>query len=347
MAFYDGLFNAFGLREWCDASGSDAPLSMAQLLARNSGGDENAIRGELVPFPSLDHLNESCGAVSQTRDFTAWIEDAFLAAKPALKTVLDPITQPLSWMLDGALYTFTTVPWWIIVPLLVYLTWWVARSIGVTIFVAISFLFLGFIDHLDVALQTLSIIFVCTGISILLGVPIGILMSKSNTLQKATIPVLDLLQTLPSFVYLIPLIFLFSVTESKLYGIAIILYAIVPVIRLTDLGIRLVDKDVIEAANAFGMNSNQRLLKVELPLALPNIMAGVNQTIMMSLAMVVIASLVSAPGLGVNVLRGIRNLELGVGIVAGVGIVLLAVILDRASKAALSRVDKASKATSH
>ncbi len=155
------------------------------------------------------------------------------------------------------------------------------------------------------------------------------------------IPLLDLLQTLPSFVYLIPLIFLFSVTESKLYGIAIIVYAIVPVIRLTDLGIRLVDRDVIEAANAFGMNARQKLLGVEIPLALPNIMAGVNQTIMMSLAMVVIASLVSAPGLGVLVLRGIRNLELGVGLVAGLGIVLLAVILDRTTKAALARINVA------
>jgi glycine betaine/proline transport system permease protein len=174
---------------------------------------------------------------------------------------------------------------------------------------------------------------------VIFGVPIGIAMSKNDTLQKGTIPVLDLLQTLPTFVYLIPLIFLFSVTESKLYGIAIILYAIVPVIRLTDLGIRLVDKDVIEAADAFGMTSRQKLFKVEIPLALPNIMAGVNQTIMMSLAMVVIASLVSAPGLGVLVLRGIRNLEIGVGLIAGLGIVLLAVMLDRASKAALNRVD--------
>ena len=202
---------------------------------------------------------------------------------------------------------------------------------------------LWFVEGCDVPLQNLSIFFVCTGKSILLGVPIGIAMSKSDRLQKSVVPILDLLQTLPTFVYLIPLIFLFSVTESKLYGIAIILYAIVPVIRLTDLGIRLVDKDVIEAANAFGMSERQRLTKVQLPLALPNIMAGVNQTIMMSLAMVVIASLVSAPGLGVNVLRGIRNLELGVGIVAGIGIVLLAVILDRVSKAALSRVDMTHK----
>ncbi|MEK9832371.1 MAG: ABC transporter permease subunit, partial [Rhodospirillaceae bacterium] len=174
---------------------------------------------------------------------------------------------------------------------------------------------------------------------VILGVPIGIAMSRSDAFQRATIPVLDMLQTLPAFVYLIPLIFLFSVTEPKLYGIAIILYAIVPVVRLTDLGIRLVDKDVIEAADAFGMTDRQKLLKVQIPLALPNIMAGVNQTIMMSLSMVVIASLVSAPGLGVLVLRGIRNLELGVGLVSGLGIVVLAVILDRTTKLALARIN--------
>ena len=117
-------------------------------------------------------------------------------------------------------------------------------------------------------------------------------------------------------------------------------------IRLTDLGVRLVDKDVVEAGNAFGMSPGQKLTKVELPLALPNIMAGLNQTIMMSLAMVVIASMVTAPGLGVLVLRGIRNLELGVGLMAGICIVLLAVMLDRTSKAALSRIDRAKSKTS-
>ena len=136
-------------------------------------------------------------------------------------------------------------------------------------------------------------------------------------------------------------------TEPKLYGIAIILYAIVPVVRLTDLGIRLVNKEVTEAADAFGMTKRQKLYIVQIPLALPNIMAGVNQTIMMSLAMVVIASLVSAPGLGVLVLRGIRNLELGVGLVAGLGIVLLAVMLDRVTKAALARVNASNNAPRH
>ena len=301
MAFYDGLFKVLGLKEWCGDGASDAPLSMADLMAQAGGAD--ASDGPFFPFPSLDNLNESCSNLSQTRDITKGIEDSFLAAKPALKTVLDPITQPLSWLLDGALWTFATIPWFIMIPILIAVSWYASRSKAVTVFVGFSILLLAFVDHYDVAMQTLSIIFVCTGFSVVLGVPIGIAMSKSDGLQKTVVPILDLLQTLPTFVYLIPLIFLFSVTESKLYGIAIILYAIVPVIRLTDLGIRLVDQDVIEAANAFGMSSRQKLTGVELPLALPTIMAGINQTIMMSLAMVVIASLVSAPGLGVNVCR--------------------------------------------
>jgi glycine betaine/proline transport system permease protein len=273
---------------------------------------------------------------------TKGVETGFLDIKDSLKVVLDPITQPLSWFLEGALYTFQNTPWFIMIPLLLAVVYFASKSLKLVGFVAFSILFLAFIDHYNFAMQTLAIIFVCAFLCVLFGVPIGIAMSRSDTMQRLTIPVLDMLQTLPPFVYLIPLIFLFSVTEPKLYGIAIILYAIVPVIRLTDLGIRLVDKEVIEAADAFGMTKRQKLYGVQIPLALPNIMAGVNQTIMMSLAMVVIASLVSAPGLGVLVLRGIRNLELGVGLIAGLGIVLLAVILDRVTKAALARVNAAS-----
>ena len=235
------------------------------------------------------------------------------------------------------------VPWFVMIPLLMAITFAVGRSLKLVGLVALVFGFLAFIDFYEHTMQTLAIIFVCAFICVLLGVPIGIAMSRSDRVQRTMIPILDMLQTLPPFVYLIPLIFLFSVTEPKLYGIAIILYAIVPVVRLTDLGIRLVDKDVIEAADAFGMTNRQKLYKVQIPLALPNIMAGVNQTIMMSLAMVVIASLVSAPGLGVLVLRGIRSLELGVGLLSGLGIVLLAIILDRVTKAALARINAAQK----
>ena len=272
---------------------------------------------------------------------TAGLESGFLAVRPSLRTVLDPLTQPLSWALDSALTLFTATPWWALVPIICLFCYRVARSASVTLLVAVFMAFFLFTDHYGYAMQTLAIIFVCTLICVALGVPIGILMSKSDTTQRVVTPILDMLQTLPTFVYLIPLIFLFKITEPKLYGMAIILYAIVPVIRLTNLGIRLVDQSVIEAANAYGMDSRQRLIGVEIPLALPNIMAGVNQTIMMSLAMVVIASLVSAPGLGTLVLDGINNLRLGVGFVAGFEIVLLAILLDRVSKAALDRINVA------
>ena len=344
MATYDWLFSSLGLDGWCGASGGSAPTSLADLAARASGGEAAAPTIWELPFPSMDALNDSCPAFPQSRELTLGLERGFLDVKDALSFVLDPITQPLSWALDGALYGILNTPWWIVIPILLAITWFVSRSWGLLTFVAVSILGLAFIDHYDYAMQTLAIIFVCAAICVLIGVPIGIAMSRSDTMQNATIPILDMLQTLPPFVYLIPLIFLFSVTEPKLYGIAIILYAIVPVVRLTNLGIRMVDKSVIEAADAFGMTDRQKLFGVQVPLALPNIMAGVNQTIMMSLAMVVIASLVSAPGLGVLVLRGIRNLELGVGLVAGLGIVILAVILDRTTKASLARINATHKA---
>ncbi|MCV9999246.1 ABC transporter permease subunit [Pararhizobium sp. YC-54] len=312
-------------------------MTLDELVSKAGGGEAEV---EAIPFPSLDVLHKACGSIPRTRDMTAGLERLFLDVKDPIKVVLDPLTQPLSWALRNAIETMQSLPWWAAIIILVLIAQLAGRRVGVTLFVLASFLGLAFIDHFAYAMQTLAIILVCTLICVLIGVPIGIAMSRSNVLERWLTPMLDMLQTLPTFVYLIPLIFLFSVTEPKLYGIAIILYAIVPAIRLTNLGIRLVDADVLEAADAFGMTSRQKLLRVQLPLALPNIMAGINQTIMLSLSMVVIASLVSAPGLGTLVLRGINKLELGVGLVAGLGIVILAIVLDRVSRAALQRVNK-------
>ena len=333
MLSFADIFESFGLREWCNESKANSLMSLSQLR-----GDE--IKWWELPFPSLDNLHKACSAIPQTRDLTASLETGFLVVRPSLRLVLDPLTQPLSWALEYTLLFFTTMPWWALVPLILFGSQYVSKSWRITLLVALCFVFFLFTDHYTYAIQTLSIIFVCTVLCTLIGIPVGILMSKKDTAQRMITPVLDMLQTLPTFVYLIPLIFLFKITEPKLYGLAIIFYSIVPVIRLTNLGIRLVDKDLIEAADAYGMTARQKLINVEIPLALPNIMAGVNQTIMMSLAMVVIASLVSAPGLGTLVLDGINNLRLGVGFVAGFGIVLLAVILDRVSKTALARLDE-------
>lgn len=340
MATYDFVFDGLGLRNWCGTNSDDGGgmTSMAQLLAETSGDDVVVSTWE-TPFPSMDALHEACSSFPRSRELTSGLEEGFLLIKDGLKVVVDPLTQPLSWALNEALWVMQAVPWFVMIPLLMLIAWAVSREMKLVGLVAICFGFLAFVDYYSYTMQTLAIIFVCALSCVLLGVPIGIAMSRSDRVQRIMIPVLDMLQTLPPFVYLIPLIFLFSVTEPKLYGIAIILYAIVPVVRLTDLGIRLVDPDVTEAADAFGMTRRQKLFNVQIPLALPNIMAGVNQTIMMSLAMVVIASLVSAPGLGVLVLRGIRSLELGVGLLSGLGIVLLAIILDRVTKAALARIN--------
>jgi glycine betaine/proline transport system permease protein len=190
----------------------------------------------------------------------------------------------------------------------------------------------GYFGMWDDTMRTMSIITVCTLISIVLGIPIGIAMARSNRVQSTVTPMLDIMQTMPAFVYLIPVVMLLGI--GRIPGvIAVVIYAIPPVIRLTNLGIRLVDKEVLEAATAYGANPRQRLLGVQLPLAMPTIMAGINQTIMMALAMVVIASMIGVKGLGQPVLKSITNQYFTIGLLNGLAIVVLAIIFDRVSQA--------------
>jgi glycine betaine/proline transport system permease protein len=182
-------------------------------------------------------------------------------------------------------------------------------------------------------------IFVCTVISLVLGIPIGILMARSNRARKVIAPILDVMQTLPSFVYLIPVVMLLGI--GRIPGLlAVVIYAIPPIIRLTDLGIRLVNKEVLEAADAFGSSNWQKLINVQIPLAMPTIMTGINQTIMMALAMVVIASMIGVQGLGQPVLRAINNQYFTMGILNGLAIVGIAIIFDRISQAFGKRMQK-------
>jgi glycine betaine/proline transport system permease protein len=194
--------------------------------------------------------------------------------------------------------------------------------------VVAGLLFIGVLGLWDAAMQTLAIVIAATFLALAVGVPVGIGMAQSDRLERLMRPLLDMMQTMPSFVYLIPALMLFGL--GKVPGlIATFIYAVPPAIRLTNLGIRQVAPDVIEASQAFGSTSTQILLKVQLPLALPTIMTGVNQTIMMALAMVVIASMIGAGGLGNEVLNGIARLEVGRGFAAGMSIVILAIIIDR------------------
>ena len=177
-------------------------------------------------------------------------------------------------------------------------------------------------------MQTLAITFTATLIAIAIGLPIGIFGAKSDKMDAISRPVLDAMQTMPSFVYLVPAIMLFGLGKTPAV-MATVIYAIPPLIRLTNLGIRQVDKEVVEAAIAFGSTSRQLLTKVQLPMAKPTIMAGVNQCIMMALAMVVICSMIGAKGLGIEVMNGIARLEVGRGFLGGLGIVMMAIMIDR------------------
>ncbi|MBB4571715.1 glycine betaine/proline transport system permease protein [Rhizobium leucaenae] len=226
----------------------------------------------------------------------------------------------------------TQTPWPIITLLILVIAWFASRSIKVVLGCLVTLMIIGYFDMWQDTMRTISMIFVCTVLSIAIGLPIGILMSRSDRVQKIVSPVLDVMQTMPSFVYLIPVVMLLGI--GRVPGlIAVVIYAIPPMIRLTDLGIRLVDKDVLEAADAFGTNKTQKLFKVQLPLALPTIMAGINQTIMMALAMVVIASMIGVQGLGQPVLKAIANQYFTLGIFNGLAIVGIAIMFDRVSQA--------------
>lgn len=231
-------------------------------------------------------------------------------------------------------------PWWYVLALIGLVTYGMSRSVRLSVgLIALSFL-MGVLGLWDEAMQTLALMLVATTMAVLIGLPFGILLSRSNAMRAVGLPVLDAMQTLPSFVYLIPALMLFGLGKVPAI-IATVIYAIPPVIRLTDLGLRQVDKEVLEAANAFGAHPLQRLWKVELPLALPSIMAGVNQATMMALSMVVIASMIGNRGLGQEVLLGINTLDVGRGAAAGLAIVAMAIVLDRITQSYARRVQTA------
>src|SRR5690606_33948744 len=242
--------------------------------------------------------------------------------------LLRALTQPLLDVLIWMDLVLRQSPWWAVMLAIMGLSWLASRRIGFSLVIGAMLGVIGFMGLWDAAMQTLSLMIVAVILSVAIGVPLGILMASFKWLRSIMLPVLDIMQTMPSFVYLIPVVMLFNLGKIAAI-IATIIYAVPPVIRLTDLGIRLVDSEVLEASRAFGANRVKQLFGVQLPLAMPNIMAGINQTTMMALAMVVIASMIGVKGLGYEVLQGINRLQVGRGLLAGVGIVIIAIIFDR------------------
>jgi len=268
---------------------------------------------------------------SGLRDFKKSIDFAFRDFSRTYGEAIESFFEPLLMFLVWFEKLFINTPWPIIIAGILLLAWFGSRSIPILIGTFISFLLIGYFGMWEDTMSTLAIILVATILCISIGIPTGIAMARSNRVQTIVVPVLDVMQTIPSFVYLIPVVMLLGI--GKVPGlIAVCIYAIPPVVRLTNLGIRLVDKAVLEAADSFGANYWQKLFGVQMPLALPTIFAGINQTIMMALAMVVIASMIGVKGLGLPVLRAVSNQYLALGLMNGLAIVVLAIIFDRVTQ---------------
>jgi len=240
--------------------------------------------------------------------------------------------RPLLLLLNAIEALLLATPWWLIILLLTGIAWLATRRWTLPAIVCVSLFFLGLMELWKDAMSTTALMVAATLTAIVISIPVGVWMSRSARVRQFFTPVLDLMQTLPSFVYLIPTVMIFGPGKIPAL-IATIVYAAPPLVRLTDLGLRSVDPAVMEASRAFGTNPTQRLFGVQIPLALPTILAGINQTTMMALAMVVIASMIGAGGLGYQVLQGIGRLEVSRGLFAGLGIVVLAIVFDRITQA--------------
>lgn len=285
----------------------------------------------LTEFPHMN--NESLRALKKS------IDEGFRGFTREYGEVIELFFEPVRWFLIYAERFMTSTPWPIILVIVGGLVWAASRSWKITLGSIVTLLLIGYFDMWEDTMKTVAMTFVCTVLAIVIGIPIGILMSRSDRIQAVVNPILDVMQTMPSFVYLIPVVMLLGI--GKVPGLlAVVIYAIPPIIRLTNLGIRLVDKDVLEAADAFGSSNWQRLKNVQMPLAIPTIMAGINQTIMMALAMVVVASMIGVQGLGQPVLKAIANQYFTLGVFNGLAIVGIAIIFDRASQAYGKRLQK-------
>lgn len=246
---------------------------------------------------------------------------------PNMSGFFDQISDFLRTIVEGATDLLIFIPAELLVLVLIILSWRIAGK-GVALFALMGFLFIGSVDLWEESMQTLAIVLVSTILSMAVGIPLGILSATNKIVDSIVRPILDFMQTLPSFVYLIPSILLFGLGSVPAV-IATFIFAAPPAVRMTTLAIKQVPEEVIEASRAFGTTSRQLLFKVQLPLGLPTIMAGVNQSIMLALSMAVVASMIGSPGLGSTVLSGISNVNIGLGLTGGLAIVVLAIVLDR------------------
>ena len=283
---------------------------------------------EVTPKKEFDFLHPFDDAIIP---FDKWVESSLSWVVDNFRDFFQLTKVPIETTLLGIQDFLLYLSPFVVIIFFTLLAWQVSSK-KLAIGTLVSFLIIGFIGAWEEAMITLALVLTSVLFSILIGLPLGILSARNDKLNAFLRPVLDAMQTTPAFVYLIPIVMLFGI--GNVPGVIVtIIFALPPLIRLTNLGIRQVPADLIEASRSFGASRNQMLFKVQLPVAMPTIMAGINQTLMLSLSMVVIASMIAVGGLGQMVLRGIGRLDIGLAAVGGLGIVLLAVILDRLTQA--------------
>lgn len=260
-----------------------------------------------------------------------WIQTAVEWVVAHWRPVFQAIRWPISYTLDGLEAALQGIPY-LVVVLAMFAIAWRAAGWRTGAFSLAAMLFIGFLGLWDKAMTTLAIVFTAVVFCVIVGLPLGILAGRSDRFWSWLRPVLDVMQTTPSFVYLVPVVMLFGI--GTVPGvIATIIFSLPPLIRLTNLGLRQVRTEVVEAGLAFGSTRWQLLKEVQFPLALPTIMAGLNQTLLLAMVMSVIAAMIGAEGLGLTVLRGIGRLDVGLAAIGGISIALLAIILDRVTQA--------------
>lgn len=259
-----------------------------------------------------------------------WVERIVDWAQVNLDALFDFITLIIEVLVTGIETVFLSVHPLIIIALVFILFWFIANR-KIAVGTAIGLYLIYNMQLWKPSIETLALVLAAAALALLLGIPLGILTARSNLIHKIIMPLLDFMQTMPAFVYLIPAVLFFGLGQVP--GLfATVVFAMPPTIRLTGLGIRQVPVELVEATDAFGSTEWQKLIKVQIPLALPTIMAGVNQCIMLSLSMVVIAAMIGAGGLGNEVLAGISRLDIAKGFEGGLAIVIMAIILDRVTQ---------------
>ncbi len=312
------------------------PSSQLELFS-----DLSSTIGDSVDSSSLSIFLNNAQSISQDvmMNSRQCVDSAFKDFTRDVGSTMEKIFDPLLYFLAQFEQLLLATPWPLFLAIAGALAWLGSKSYKVSIGVMLAFFAIGYLGMWTPMISTVTMITAATLLCLTLGIPLGIWMSRSDRVQSLITPVLDIMQTIPSFVYLIPVVMLLGI--GKVPGlIAVCIYAMPPIVRLTNLGIRLVNKEAMEAADAFGATYRQRLFMVQIPLALPNIFAGVNQTIMMALSMVVIASMIGVTGLGLPVLQAVQNQYLSLGLLNGLAIVALAIIFDRVSQAFGTRIQK-------